>query len=457
MRLHKQAMKPRLSVLAAVCALTAIPAVAKAQEQPWLRDRAYTEGIGYRAGDFEIHPGLAAEFGYDSNYLHREDPAGSLRLRITPSLSLSTLGKQRREPGGGPPPDIEFRAGFSATYNEFFPVTSGQETAIREQRNIAGKLDLNLSILPSRPWSVNLNGTLAHIPRPSPSGVKGALDGGTEANTFNQYLARLGGELIWTPGSGLFDWRLGYQFTATVLPDYGSNTNFDHQIQTRGRWRFLPRTALMYDARFDFINYPNALPGGKTDSHPVRAQIGVNGLVTSSFALMALAGWGASFYSPTPQDDFNSVIGQVELKWFITPNPSTDPAGAGLALSTLSVGFIRDFQDSEIGTYVERDRGYATLSYFFGGRFLVLVDGGVGPMVYPRIPGLKVVNPFTDIRVDASLFGEYRIKSAYGINATLRYGQNVSNTSVENPDGTGTQDELRWQEFEVYLGARWLM
>lgn len=456
MRLHKQAMKPRLSVLAAVCALTAIPAVAEAQDQPWLKDRSYTEGIGYRTGDFELHPGLAAEFGYDSNYLHREEPAGSLRLRIIPTFSLSTLGKQRREPGGGPPPDVEFRAGLTGSYNEFFPVTSGQEEPIREQRSLTGKLDLNLNILPSRPWSVNLNGTLSYLPRPSPAGITDSAAGRTVVS-FNEVLARLGGEVIWTPGSGLFDWRLGYQFTATVPTYFTSLTNFDHQIQTRGRWRFLPRTALMYDARFDFINYPNAPDGGKTGSHPVRAQIGINGLVTSSFALMALAGWGASFYSPAPQEDFNSVIGQVELKWFITPNPSTDPAGAGLALSTLSVGFIRDFHDSDIGTYFERDRGYATLSYFFGGRFLVLVDGGVGPIVYPRIPELGVQNPFTDIRVDASVFGEYRIKSAYGINATLRYGQNVSNTSVVNPDGTGTLDSLKWQEFEVYVGARWLM
>src|SRR3954465_2548154 len=108
----KQAMKQTAGVLAAVIAITAIPAVAEAQDQPWLRDRRYTEGIGYRVGDFELHPGVSAEFGYDSNYLHRapeENPIGSLRLRITPSLSLSTLGKERRDQApGAPPPDFEF-------------------------------------------------------------------------------------------------------------------------------------------------------------------------------------------------------------------------------------------------------------------------------------------------------------------------------------------------------------
>src|SRR5882672_2323852 len=114
MRLAKQAMKRTAGVIAAVIALTAISAVAEAQDQPWLRDRKYTEGIGYRVGDFELHPGVAAEFGYDSNYLPRaseEQPVGVLRLRLTPSFSLSTLGKQRMEQAPGPLPSVEFRAG----------------------------------------------------------------------------------------------------------------------------------------------------------------------------------------------------------------------------------------------------------------------------------------------------------------------------------------------------------
>src|SRR6185295_10781442 len=118
-------MKLHVSVLATVCTLTLLPAISNAQDQPWLRDRRYTEGIGYRVGDFELHPGVAAEFGYDSNYLRRDTlPVGSLRLRITPSLSLATLGKERREQApAATPPSVEFRAGVSLTYNEFFPVS----------------------------------------------------------------------------------------------------------------------------------------------------------------------------------------------------------------------------------------------------------------------------------------------------------------------------------------------
>jgi hypothetical protein len=446
MRLAKQAMKRTAGVIAAVIASTAIPAVAEAQDQPWLRDRKYTEGIGYRVGDFELHPGVAAEFGYDSNYLHRDTtPVGNLRLRITPSLSLSTLSKERREQAPGPPPSAEFRAGISLTYNEFFPVSGpdalqGQMHALRD---VNGALDLSLSILPSRPWSGQLTAGVSRNITPPEL----ASGGGWQRDT-----PRASAELIWTPGGGLLDWRLGYEFTGTFFEQRPTLTNLQNEIRTRGRWRFLPRTALMYDARFGFISYTNS--GGKTDSHPMRAMLGLNGLITSSFSLLAQVGWGASFYTPKPQEDFNSVIGQLEVKWFITPNPSNDPAAAGLALSTIALGFLRDFHDNYFGTYYERDRGYVNFSYFFGGRFLVVVDGGVAAIVHPLTTVPFTAPPFTDVRIDASLFGEYRFKNPFGINATLRYNGNLSSQELIVPGG---RDNLGFHDIEAYLGARWMM
>ena len=155
----------------------------------------------------------------------------------------------------------------------------------------------------------------------------------------------------------------------------------------------------------------------------------------------------------TQNQNFNSVIGNLELKWFITPNPTTDPSAATLSLSSLAVGFARDFADSYIGTYYERDRAYVNLSYFFGGRFLLVVDGGVAPIIYPPNAALNLPAT-TDVRVDASLFGEYRFKDSFGLNATIKYGQNISGTTITTD---GVPDSLAWQEIEAYLGFRWFM
>ncbi|WP_437522990.1 hypothetical protein WME79_33015 [Sorangium sp. So ce726] len=460
-------MKLRETIAAAAVTLTLSPALALAQDQPWLKDRRYTEGIGIRTGDLELHPGVAAEFGYDSNFFRRAEddqaasddvgPVGSLRLRITPSFSLSTLSAQRQEvTPDAPPPDVEFRGGISATYEEFFPV-SGMEKGkerLGQQRNIGGLLDANVTILPRRPWSGIIDASLGRTIAPSDLGITN--------ESFRRVHADAGAELVWTPGGGLLDWRLGYRFLGTFfeLDEFDSLTNMQHRLRTRGRWRFLPRTALIYDASLGFVNYPN--PGSLPSSHPLRAQLGINGLVTSSFGLLAMAGWGASFYSSDGQaevHDFDSVIGQLELKWYLTPNPSTDPEAATLALSSLSAGFTRDFQDSLLASYYERNRGYLKLTYFFGGRFLVIADGGVAANVYPVIPAGGATEehpPWTDVRIDASLFGEYRIGDSLGVNSTLRYGNNISGTSL-TPEGGGTSNSLGWQQFEAFLGVRWFM
>jgi hypothetical protein len=189
--------------------------------------------------------------------------------------------------------------------------------------------------------------------------------------------------------------------------------------------------------------------------------IGMNGLITNSFAVLAMAGWGSSFYTPRGQRDFDSIIAQAELKYYLTPNPSSDPGAATLALSAISVGFSRDFHDSYIGTYFERDRGYLNLSYFFGGKFLVILEGGAAAIVYPDIDDNPVYQPlaaFTDVRVDASLFGEWRIKDFFGINANLRYGTNISDQTLQvRSQGVFEPEELQWQQFEAYVGARWFM
>jgi len=58
--------------LAATVLLGAISLEVHAQaQQPWLADRKYGEGIGVRVGNLELHPGIAGEVGYDSNYFLR--------------------------------------------------------------------------------------------------------------------------------------------------------------------------------------------------------------------------------------------------------------------------------------------------------------------------------------------------------------------------------------------------
>jgi hypothetical protein len=485
-------MKRGLAASAAVVALLA-PRVVLAQAQvvpggdspQWLKDRQYNEGIGIRQGDIELHPGIAGEVGYDSNYFLRSEktnfensaptapPVPALVFRVTPSLYLSTISPQRREDApDATPPSVAFRAGVNATYRELVGLSSDAsqpQNDVSQQRNISGAADARLDIAPQRPFGGALFANYVRTVMPNTITADPNL-------SFNRDDVNAGGEISTQPGSGTLDWHFGYQFHDTLFEQSTGSPydNTQNELYTRGRWKFRPRTAIMYDADFRFISYANpgqALAAGLVNSTPVRARIGLNGLVTDRFAIQLLAGWGASFYDQPikNQTQYDSVIGQAELKWFLSASPGVgQPSDIGLALSSIAIGYTRDFQNSYLGNYYGTDRGYLRFNYFFAGRALVALEGGAGAIEYPTMywdqTGDFRHSSFTDLRVDATLFGEYRFSNTFGLNATVRYTANMSNASVPASDlgpnvaaPTTDQYDMSWNRLEAFLGVRWFM
>lgn len=449
---------------------------ASAQEQPWLKDRRYREGMGYRVGDLEFHPGVAGEFGYDSNFFLRGSKDGApvvdvLRLRITPSVSLSTLSPQRREADGDQAarPKLNFRAGVAGIYNEYIATKSQYRDDTTKFRNLGALANFNLHILPERPFGAAFFGDLVRTIQPS--NMSDTSQAYTRINTT------LGGELIWAPGGGLFDWRFGGRYDSTFFEAdaYKGLNNNIATINTRGRWRFLPRTALMFDASQGFARYGSRTTsqGYLLDSDPLRARIGLSGLITQKLGLLGMFGWGASFSHAgsgnIPAQDYDGPIGQLQLTFYPTPAPGLADAQqqTSLTLSQISLGYTRDFQTSYFGSFYSRDRGNASMSYFFAGRVLVVLDAGLSRVHFPDLyyatdattgvsPGIRQT-AFNEVRVDASLFTEYRLTNSLGLNATLAYDQNASKQIRTNPTDPSATDDLSWKRFQGFVGFRWFM
>lgn len=439
--------------------LLAAAGSAAAQEQAWLKDRKYAEGIGYRLGDLELHPGLAGEFGYDSNMFLRaknENVVDVWRIRVTPSLSLSTLGQQRR--GDGPPPKVIFGAGVSGTYNEYIDASGGSED-VSGFRNIGANADADLTINPAGPVGGRLFGNLIRTIQPSNLSDTSAA--------YNRLHLRGGTELMWLPGGGLFDWRVGYEYNGVLFEEsrFESLNNGTHAINTRGRWRFLPKTAFLFDASQSFVRYSDpGASGYLLDSNPIRARIGINGLLSNHLALLAMAGWGASFHEggAVPVENYDGPIGQAQLTFYPTPAPSlTDsPREASLTLSKISLGYTRDFQNSYYGGYYTRDRGHLNVSYFFAGRVLVVGEGGIARVGFPTLyftDGTPRTGSFNETRYDASLFAEYRVIESVGINASVGYDKNDSINLATAPGAVTPDDNLSYDRVQAFVGARWFM
>jgi hypothetical protein len=452
--------------LAATVLLGAISLEAHAQaQQPWLADRKYGEGIGVRVGNLELHPGIAGEVGYDSNYFLRspgEDPLSAYRLRITPSITLSTLGPQRTLGTGDRrtvPPSVIFRGGAYVSYNELIATDSKYKDAFADQRHLDVGSDIFLSILPMGRFGADTN--LNFIRQGQPSN-----NPDTE-NAFDRDSFRAGAGVSWRPGGGLFDWRLGYEFLYNYFERSAFQylNNYQNQVNMRGRWRFLPRTALIYDGSYTWIHYTN--PTIQNDGAIVRSRIGMNGLITNQLSLLALVGWAGTFYDQgnnrAPQQ-FDSITGQAELKWYISggAEASMNPGSAPVGLSYASLGYMRDVSNSYLGNFYQRDRGYLGISYLLGGVFVTSLSAGVANLSFPDSyfpSGNRQQEAFSTQRVDGSLFGEYRLSNTVGINATVNYDRNITDVEIRpsETDPTLRGDELAYSRWQAFLGARWFL
>ncbi|MEO6600049.1 MAG: hypothetical protein ABIQ16_09275 [Polyangiaceae bacterium] len=442
---------------AATVLLGAISLEAHAQ-QPWLADRRYGEGIGVRVGDLELHPGVSGEVGYDSNYFLRapsESPLAAYRLRITPSISLATLGPQRRDngPSTAVRAPLTFRGGAYASFNELIAADSAHSSEFSNQRHLDLGGDLVLNVFPQGRVGTDAYVNAVRMVQPS-------NDTDTE-NAFNRDTLRFGAGATWRPGGGLFDWRLGYEGTYNYFEksNFSYLNNFQHQANMRGRWRFLPRTALLYDGSYTWVDYSDNRTTQR-DGAIVRSRIGMNGLITTRWSLLAMVGWAGTFYNSkgaeAPQQ-FDSLTGQVELKWFISGGQESMASSAPVGLSYASLGYTRDVGNSYLGNFYQKDRGYVGISYLLGGVFVTSLSAGIANLKFPQsyfVGGGVQHQSFSVQRVDASWFSEYRLSNIFGLNATVNYDQNITDVSLPASPTDTVGDELKYSRWQVFLGAR---
>jgi hypothetical protein len=452
-----------------------------AAAQAWLQDRRVLEGEGLRAGDFEFHPGIGGEIGYDSNWFLRTEkvdprfvngaprnpPTDAAVLRITPSLTLNTL-RHKGEAGLTAPSPVSFTAGVSATYREFF----GKQE-IRDQRNVSGNANARLDINNGRPVAFGIFANYQRLIQPSVLADPNL--------SFNRSDVGAGADITFMPGGGALDLRAGYQFFGALFEESNGvpYTNFTHEVSVRNRWRFRPRTALFHETTLRFISYPNAdrAVNYLDDSTPLRTRFGITGLLTDRFGVLLAAGYGATFFKKpelvsTPQ--YDSINAQAEGTFYLSQGAGrNEPGEATLLLSTISFGYVRDFQNSLLSNYYTSNKGYAKLVYMFGNKVTLSLSGygeglsyeqpyfnsPAGPVAVNGANG-QPTGDFTNYRVGGTLFLEYRVATALGLNATFDYAQMISDVALDagaaGIAGAPSQlYDLSWRRFQAFAGVRY--
>lgn len=439
-------MKARLPLVAALV-VTLAPVSAFAQA--WVNSPDFSEGVGIRTGNLEWHPSLGAEFGYDSNLFREskaEVPVDVYRLRVTPSFTVGTLGGVRRN--AATPPNVVFAAGAHAAYNEFIAADS-ENSDISKRRNLGAGVDAKVNVFPARKVGFDVLGNYRRTIQAAGSSEDLAGEG------FNRNSLRGGAGITWRPGGGLFEWRGGYTATYNFFESdaFIPLNNLHHEIGTRGRWRFLPRSALLFDTSYTFVRYTDD-NSPQTDGDILRSKLGFHGLVTYNLALLGMIGWASTFYEQGPATigarQFDSIIANAEARWFIQKRPDLDEATVVSGLSSVALGYSRTVSNSYFGSFYQRDRGYLQFSAFVVGAVAAGLEFGVSRVGYPEVQRGMIDQPaVSQLRIDSQVFAEYRFTDTLAANATFLY-DHVSSGVVAGED-------LSFRRCQAYLGLRWFM
>ncbi len=413
------------------------------EAQAFLEDRAAREGPGFKTGRFVLHPGVAAEGGYDSNvFLESSNPEDSFLLRLTGYLDFATLSPQRQAEGESSkvePQKITFRGGIGARYYHYF---SG-----RVQDNVGADVHVDFAYNPSRVFSLQVRDTFRRTIRPfsDPNTPTG------ETISYGHNINNAALDLVGRSKSQVLEGRVGYkntiEFFDSQLYEYGDNLT--HRVPAQLAWRFFPSSAIVYDFEFAnqrFLN-PDLIATSATllsNNNRVRNQVGYNGSITNTLSLTAFIGYAVGFYELL--QDFDDVTARVEARW--TPRPTISLEG----------GYNRDVLPSFIGNFTLINRLFVNATFIAAGALSIGLKAWVsfdksGLALAPDGSFLGTEPEREDIRTRVALWGEYRFKAWLSVFAEIGYladftdFQYLGATALLDPSGN-------YQKVEAWIGIR---
>jgi hypothetical protein len=306
-------------------------------------ETVYNEGPGFRLGSaLVLHPGIAAEFGYDSNVFYSPVATGSGLMRLRAHLDLATLPPEYFNEGDNSVKErkIDFRLSAQGEYREYLTTNN----LVQQQRTFNILALGDLVIMPTGPFTVDIADN--YIRTIDPRNFE-TTDNFTR--DFNR--ASVTGTYK-GPGDGFeigvgdyFElnlWESGPPGSISPGAAQGMGPTFANNLKDEGqlfaKWRMLPRTFLSALVRVGWIDYTN---NSSLNAIPVRAVVGFSTLFSTWFGASVTAGYGNSINANGPS--YNMFIGGADVRFFLPYR------------SQLSVVYDRDFYDSMFANYFVDD------------------------------------------------------------------------------------------------------
>lgn len=363
---------------------------------------ARAEANGFKFGDARVHPFFELEPRYDSAAAMVGGAGGTpytipsdLVLRFRPGLKLDM-------------PSPMFAVALNGNV-EYVQYTGIVDPGTRTASHFATDADLDIG--------VNREGQVAfglgdHVVR-SDHTTMVALSMGT-LSILNDARAKLSIR----PYVGSLTIEPNYHFTTEVFsplskvktcpgasdascdPSYLKQLDYlNHNFSLNARWKFLPKTAITMDSTFGIRSYLNV---GSTGMTSLKATVGIAGLLTTHFEVLARAGWGQDFTASS----YSSPIGQAEVGYLLSET------------GALRFGYLRNFEPTgaPFVSYGD-DRIYLGGNILLGGKLTLRGNAGLD---FVSLRGKKSRSQ-TDISVDAGADYELTPWLNLGVGYMLTY------------------------------------
>ncbi|WP_223755567.1 hypothetical protein [Myxococcus sp. RHSTA-1-4] len=346
-------------------ALLALGGTATAQESSVAAPP--TGGNGFKVGSGRLHPYFDLETRLDSGVGYFASPgvdpstggvspdlSGELAVHFRPGFKLDI-----------PSPTLAFNLNGNLDYVLYTGLlTPNSGSASRLQ----GAADLLARLNPDTPLSLEVSDQFVRSDR-----TRTAAIGAGVLSLFNE--ARV--KVPWRPGGGAVELAPNAAYAVEFFEPLGATSpvdctegvcnpvtaeQFDYgnlHFGLEGRWRFLPKTAVVLDSGVDLRSYFN--DSTSPDATLVRAMAGVAGLVSPKIAVLAKAGWGQDFSGTGG----GTVIAQLEGTYLYSPTLS------------FKAGYLRTLEPVAAYGLFTDNRGYGEARALFGGKLTMHLGASV--------------------------------------------------------------------------------
>jgi hypothetical protein len=365
-------MKRRLVLTFAICALLSARRAA-AQEVsigyqglPYKAPGESKTGVNLGEG-LLLHVGLGAEAGWDSNvfYANADDPLGVKSSAILRLSSFAELTNASRSAAVASQPGLSYDVRAGLTYRRY----TSNDPAIVPYRD-AWMPNAGISLgTSSGHWGFQLSDAFIRM-EDAPYQAAGSPISRDDNVASAQ--------AQWSPGGGRITGTLRYSNTIDVF-EQGSGFSYanslSHQLMLDVSWKWLPKTAVFFQATQGYITYLNSDNGGakgKVASYPLHLIVGLRGLITPKTAVAVALGYANGFYSSGATT--NGFLGStyVDLQLTITPS----------MLNRVVMGFHQDFVNSVISSFYYETAFYASYVQQIAGRLAFDLSGRISHRTY---------------------------------------------------------------------------